>query len=494
MTVDTHVIIDLLHDDILLCVFSCHRSLHRSYNYYYTDRRLPLSVTWKWHRLAQVCRRWRYLIFASPHHLGLRLVITYTPALKPRRLALNHWPALPMSIWFTWDLSPQHEDEVAAALEHVDRIYEIELKMSKSMLEKSAAWVEASFPALESLHLRSPHSDSIVLPDAFLAASTSAAPRRLLHIELNNIYFPTLPQFLLSSRDLVSLSLRSDSDMMKTFLSPQAIISALSATSQLKELSLYLRGWRESVQGSIQLPSPNHLLLPALNKFCFDGSGDYLEDLVSGIYAPLLEQLDALLCWPQIVDFPQLSHFIHRTEQLSSLPHMTSIRLKNRGFQIQHCFRHLPSRQTTVRLRFDIALDWQVSQLHHVCQQLSPLMSSVEQLAITALERFPYGERRPASWPGLFEPFYCVQELQLCTPEEQGTEISHALQQSTWQGAQEVFPALRSLWICDFKTRAWGSINSFIASRQLTGRQVTMHRSGSLPCIEEEIHSNLLLD
>ena len=383
-----------------------------------------------------------------------------------------------------WYLFPKHEDEIAAALEHVDRIYEIKVTMSNSMLEKSAAWVEASFPALESLHLISPHPDLMVLPDAFLAASTpSVTPRRLLHIELNNIYFLTLPQLLLSSRDLVSLSLRSDSVIMTTFLSPQTITSALSAASHLNTLSLCLRDWPESVQGSVQLLSPNHLL-PALDKFCFDGSGDYLEDLVSRIHAPLLEQFNVLLWWPHVADFPQLSHFIHRIEQLSSLPHMTSIRLKHRGFQIQHCFRHLPSRQKIVRLQLDVFLDWQVSQLHHVCQQLSPLMSSVEQLVITASESFQL-RRRPVSWPGLFGPFHCVQELELCTPEEQGTEISHALEQSTWKGVQEVFPALQSLWLREFKTRAWSSINSFISSRQLTGRQVTMHYSRSLPCIEE---------
>jgi len=404
--------IELLPNDVLLCIFSFHRSLHQKNHYHYSDPCLPLSVTWKWHRLAHVCRRWRYLIFASPRHLGLRLAITNTPSSKPCMLVLGHWPALPISIWHERELFPKHEDEVAAALEHPDRIYEIKLIMSDSMLAKSATWVEASFPALESLHLSSPRFDLMVLPDAFLGASTpSATPRRLLHIELNNIYFPTLPQLLLSSRYLLSLSLRSDTVMgSTTFLSPEAFTSALSAASQLKDLSLHLRYEPKDVPGSIYLPSPNHLLLPALNKFCFNGSGDYLEDFVSRIHAPLLEQLDVVLWWPHVADFPHLSHFIHRAEQLGSLPHLTSIRLKNRAFQIIHCFRHLPSHQKIVRLQLDIFFDWQVSQVHHVCQQLSPLMSNVEQLVIAANQSLELlqDKTKPASWLQLLQPFHCV--------------------------------------------------------------------------------------
>ena len=492
MMVDGHMSIEVLPNDVLLRIFSCHRSLHQKCRYHYTDPRLPLSVTWKWHRLAHVCRRWRYLIFASPHHLGLRLAITHTPSSKPRMPVSDLWPVLPISIWSGvcpwWRLFPKQEDEVVSALKHPDRIHEIKLIMSDSMLEKSATLMEASFPALESLHLSSPHGDLMVLPDAFLGASTpSTTPRRLLHIELDNIYFPTLPHLLLSSRDLTSLSLRSNTVMGSAFLSPEAIISALCAASQLKSLSLYLRDKPKDVPGSIHLLSPNHLHLPALNKFCFNGSRDYLEDFVSRIHAPLLEQLEVFVAWQDVVDFPQLSHFIHRTEQLSSLPHLTFIRLKQRGIQIVHCFRHMPSCQKIVRLQLDIFLDWQVSQVHHVCQQLSPLMSKVEQLVVAAnrsLEMLQ-DKIKPELYLRLLQPFHCVQELELYTLEEEGTKILHALEQSTRQGVQEVLPALHSLWLPNFETRAWSVLNDFISFRQLTGRQVTVHRSGSLPCFEE---------
>ena len=49
---------------------------------------------------------------------------------------------------------------------------------------------------------------------------------------------------------------------------------------------------------------------------------------------PLLEQLNVILWWPHVEDFPQLHHFVHRTEQLSTLPHLTSIILGEGDFQI----------------------------------------------------------------------------------------------------------------------------------------------------------------
>ena len=410
-----------------------------------------------------------------------------TSGLKPCKQALDHWPTVPISIWCDRSrLSPKHEDEVAAALEHPDRIYEIRLKIAKSTLAKLPAWVEASFPALEILHLNSLNYNPMILPDAFLALSHSAIPRQLLQIKLTNIYFPNLPQLLLSSRNIVSLSFRFDRAVITSFLSPEVIATALSTASQLKKLSLSFHDEVEGEQLTVPLPSKSPVLLSSLNKFCFNGSGDYLEVFFSRIHTPFLEQLDVILWWPHVADFPQLSQFVHQTEQLSALPHLTSIILGEGDFQIRHCFRHRPSRKRTVSLQVYVRLDRPVSQVHHVCQQLSPFMSSVEQLSIAAdcsPVRFS-GESKPASWLRMFEPFHRVQDLKLCTSEEEGTKISDALELSTRKGVQEVFPALHSLWLDNFEMWAWDTIDSFISLRKLTGRQVIMYLGMSLPCFK----------
>jgi hypothetical protein len=60
------VSIDILFDDILLCIFLA-----------YMDG----FLMWReWHNLVHVCRRWRTLVFGSPHHLNLRLFCSgWTP-------------------------------------------------------------------------------------------------------------------------------------------------------------------------------------------------------------------------------------------------------------------------------------------------------------------------------------------------------------------------------------------------------------------------------
>ncbi|KAI0295078.1 hypothetical protein B0F90DRAFT_1753051 [Multifurca ochricompacta] len=62
-------IVDRVPENILLDIFDHHR--------------LDVVLTtgscnsWKWHRLAHVCRKWRSVVFSSPRRLELRLVYTY---------------------------------------------------------------------------------------------------------------------------------------------------------------------------------------------------------------------------------------------------------------------------------------------------------------------------------------------------------------------------------------------------------------------------------
>jgi len=55
----------MLHDDVLLEIFNFY--VHINYPTWDTPRNT-------WHALVHVCRRWRYIVFASPRRLNLRLV------------------------------------------------------------------------------------------------------------------------------------------------------------------------------------------------------------------------------------------------------------------------------------------------------------------------------------------------------------------------------------------------------------------------------------
>lgn len=81
-----------------------------------------------WLTLVHVCRRWRSVIFASPHRLNLRLLFKgKTPVME----MLTIWPEFPIVISPSptfWKLeTPQVEiaDNVIAALDHRDHVCHI---------------------------------------------------------------------------------------------------------------------------------------------------------------------------------------------------------------------------------------------------------------------------------------------------------------------------------------------------------------------------------
>jgi hypothetical protein len=88
----------------------------------------------EWHTLVHVCRRWRNIVFASPHRLDLRLRCTKN---RPVRTALDIWPVLPLEIEYcrvdTWEV----QDDVIAALEHHDRVREISIGVSNQYGKRS---------------------------------------------------------------------------------------------------------------------------------------------------------------------------------------------------------------------------------------------------------------------------------------------------------------------------------------------------------------------
>jgi hypothetical protein len=59
-------------------------------------------------------------------------------------------------------------------------------------------------------------------------------------------------------------------------------------------------------------------VFPALTLFGFDGIGQYLEDLVSQLDAPLLDNLSIIFLHQPIFDAPQLAQFINCTLKLKA--------------------------------------------------------------------------------------------------------------------------------------------------------------------------------
>jgi hypothetical protein len=153
------------------------------------------------------------------------------------REMLDIWSALPIVIE-DWEMdgNPRQSaygvDNIMAALEHRDRVCQINLENVPPILfERDSVTMESS-PALTHLFLSDEHTSFLVLPDSFLGGS---APR-LRQLVLEAVPVPALPRLLLSTNDLVQLNLWNIPH--SGYIPPDAMITCLSSVTRLEILFL----------------------------------------------------------------------------------------------------------------------------------------------------------------------------------------------------------------------------------------------------------------
>jgi hypothetical protein len=143
------VTIDELPDDVLVEIF------------FYANIRYQKP----WRTLVHVCHRWRYLVFASPHRLNLRLKYH---GHRPMSEVLDAWPVLPISLISVFGPSNRWWDNTVAALKsgHSNRICEIRISnVTHLRWERFAAAMQKPFPELTYLRVWTfdgvPHQQNI---------------------------------------------------------------------------------------------------------------------------------------------------------------------------------------------------------------------------------------------------------------------------------------------------------------------------------------------
>jgi hypothetical protein len=367
-------------------------------------------------------------------------------------------------------LSLADEENVIAALEHPDRICEINLTLTRPLSERLAPVMQSPFPVLEDLQLGSRDMvESLILPSGFLGESTP----RLRRINLDGTPFPSLPRLLVTAIDLVFLRLH---EIPSTgYFSPESLVTGLDATPRLRFLEIYFVH-PTPLSGQI-IPDTypqTRVALRDLTEFQFRGDNEYLEDLIARIDAPNIEQFNATLFNRLTFELPQLAEFIGRTEELMSSPQRMSIWLWAPRFSITHYFGLPPSPRAAFRLQMQCPEFFrQLTLLAHICRQLSLLVAGVERLDMET-NSILSGEIDDTQWLELLAPFSGVRRLELT-----GSLIplvASALELSAGntpvgQGG-EVLPSLRDLHLRG--TLFSPSVESFVATRQHSDRVVSV--------------------
>jgi len=455
----TVLTINILPDDVLLEIF---------------DHYVILSpYVSAWHKLVHVCQRWRYVVFDSPRRLDLRLLCK---GRTPVTNMLDIWPALPIVIYDYYILPGSGVTNIISALQQHNRVCTIHIEGVPNSLLKEFAAMQEPFPALTGLWLWSYDKNAPVLPDLFLGGS---APR-LQSLELGRIPFPGLPKLLLSTHHLVTLRIRRIP--RSGYISPSAMVTALSTLTSLESLVLGFQNPRSQADRASRRPPPlTRVALPALTSLEFKGDSEYLEDIVSRLEAPLLGHIHIISFNQLIFDTPLLRHFISRTATFRETIR-APILCDEHHVQISF-YPGNEADEEDLWLELWILckpLDWQISSLAQVCSTSFPPFLTLERLDIdiqkdrNSLLKWQ-DDMEDTQWLELLRPFTSVKDLVLS--EASVPFVAPALQGLSGERVTEVLPALQKLFLTGPQPSGpvKEAIGKFIAARQLAGCSVTVH-------------------
>ncbi|KAN0136488.1 hypothetical protein V8E53_005856 [Lactarius tabidus] len=475
--------ISILFEDILLEIFDFCRQNYNSGSVYEV---IPEAI-WDWSILVHVCQRWRKIVFDSPLRLNLRILCTYRTAVRKH---VDVWPTFPIHIEYLYSIDGIDDDNIVAALGHINRVCAVGLRLTSAQLRKFLTAMQEPFPELTHLilwmHFRA--NDVPVLPSEFLGRS---APH-LQKIELDGIPFPALPTLLLSTSDLVTLHLLN---IPQTgYISPDRMVAALDLLTSLRDLYI---GFQSPVSrpDQISLPPVTRAILPALTYFKFWGAREYLEDLMAQINVPHLHSI-FIYYFNQLVEFeiPQLWRCINGSEDFNP-PMRCFLEFESSYASFSACSTTQipeskpfdpfpPSRRIGVHILCE-GIDWQVSHISQALNQISAVFANTVHFYINgdSIKHKPE-DMDGIEWLQLLHPFSSVQTLFLS--RKVAGPISHALEDIAGAMATDVLPVLDTLCI---QEQPVSSVHKFITARSESGRPVTIVDSRK-ECEERLVYGN----
>lgn len=458
--------IDNLPEEILLEVFDFYRleAMGRSRG----------GRPWKWHRLTHVCQRWRYVVSISPRRLRLQITCKSGAPIEP---ILDTWPTLPIVVRYKGSRKPKRlPNNIVAAFRHPDRICDIDIGVTSSVLESMVDATQRPFPLLERVHITSNDlTGESVLPSPgnFMGGSTP----RLQNVYLDGIVFPfpELRQLLLSSNHLVEIRLCNITDA--GYFSPHALVSGLSALARLKRLEIHFhRSTSIPTQRDADPPPPlERASLPSLTFLAFHGISKYLEGVVARIDFPSLTFVIIKFLNEFIFEIPHLCRFIGRVDALKS-PNEVIVKPSQDNSSIT--FTQRGERRRNLGELFLVIsggpLDWQLSSTTQIFTQLSPLLSNVKVLAFGKYPSAPAVEEDvdPTQWLELFQPFRSVWNVRVT--EKLVPDVALALGGLSDDAAPGVLPALITLTLEGHRDHPFvqDAAQRFVAQRQILGRRI----------------------
>lgn len=389
---------------------------------------------------------------------------------------MDIWPALPIVV-YQHNFRGKKLDNIIAAIKHNDRVCKIDFRsfFDVGQLEQIMEVMEVPFPALTNLKLTLNKMDRTVpvLPDLFLGGS---APR-LQHLELDGFSFPRLPNLLLSATGLVSLELRRISHSW--YISPEAMVTHLSALTRLKSLTLEFEFHRSRPEReSRRFPPPSRTVIPVLTRLKFEGGNEYAQDLLTRIDTPQLDNLDMIFFKETIFNISYLSQFISCCIPKFQSPDEARVAFSDDHIMVTLSFPAPGYERLVVGILCDESAG-QLSSLTQLCRPFLPALAMVKRLYICQ-----YGYNCRQLWIHGIQHSHWLQLLRFFTDakdlyvsREITLYIVRVLKKLVGKRTTEVLPALQNLFFHKYEVLSGPTaIEDFLAARELSGHPITVSR------------------
>ncbi|KAF8504882.1 hypothetical protein F5888DRAFT_800517 [Russula emetica] len=291
--------INRLPDEVLLEIFDSYRQSIDQYDHQWRKK-------YAWFNLAHVCRMWRAVVFASSSRLDLNIIVGPKKPGCIKTILSGHLPILIdyLRLYHWWrfyrlyepgDISGSALWRMRAALRHRDRVREISFGGWGVTFGKFIRATNYHFPALESLVLRFPYGHEPDIPPTFLRGpDQSDLPLRRL--TLYGASLASVSGLLLSATALTDLTLTVSTNAA-VFDSSQGsfLLACLQGMQCLRSLDLTTP--YDSRDSWSQHSTPKDIVpLLKLTHFHYSGTTIFLNNLMSGLSAPSLQDANFALC------------------------------------------------------------------------------------------------------------------------------------------------------------------------------------------------------
>jgi hypothetical protein len=387
---------------------------------------------------------------------------------------LLHSPPLPLIIDHddeNDDLTAEDEEGIMLALQHRNRVRFINLRMPVPSLQKLVTAMDGEFPTLELLIIEPPEKQNarLSLPPTFEAP-------QLRHLWLDYFTSPIGSPFLTSAVGLVTLFLPRNHT--STYVQPEHFLQAISLLPHLERLEIgFISPVSNSeIEGQLShSPITTQVTLPNLHRFMFWGNSGYLETLLPHMVTPLLQVLVVNFFNQLSFSVPRLSQFILTAEYIRSSFARLLFYHEGVYMDLDNSLAAGPARLTSFHANIPCRhLDWQVSSVTQILNDLRPLSSSVGELILDYREHVlsseMHNEVHPTLWHQFLGSFRNVEILRV----HKGLvgEVSRSLR---FNGEQplELLPGLKEL-VCPTGSVEDKSFAPFVHDREVAGQPVKL--------------------